>query len=207
MSLFEPVLTALASAGVRYVVVGGVATVLHGHVRLTADLDLAIDLSPDQARRAIDALTGIGLAPVLPVAAVDFADPVIRCQWVEEPNLKVFSLYDPGEPLREVDLFAEDPLPFDELRERAVTVPVGSIDVRVVAIDDLLVMKRPRGVLRISSTSKPSRRSPVWARSADGRGAIRGRTNGTAAGTLIARHSCGPGSGPRRNRRWPGWHK
>jgi hypothetical protein len=145
MSLFEPVLAALASAGVRYVVVGGVATVLHGHVRLTADLDLAIDLSTDQARRAIDALTALGLAPLLPVAAVDFADPVIRRQWVEERNLKVFSMYDPAEPLRQVDLLAEDPLPFDELWERAVTVPVGSIDVRVVAIDDLLAMKRTAG--------------------------------------------------------------
>jgi hypothetical protein len=126
-------------------VVGGVATVLHGHVRLTADLDLAIDLSTDQARRAIDALTALGLAPLLPVAAVDFADPVIRRQWVEERNLKVFSMYDPAEPLRQVDLLAEDPLPFDELWERAVTVPVGSIDVRVVAIDDLLAMKRTAG--------------------------------------------------------------
>ena len=36
---FEPVLKALNEAGVRYVIVGGVAVVLHGHLRATADLD------------------------------------------------------------------------------------------------------------------------------------------------------------------------
>jgi len=41
--LFEPVLAALDANGVRSVVVGGVATVLHGHARLTADLDLDIE--------------------------------------------------------------------------------------------------------------------------------------------------------------------
>ena len=39
MSLFEPIFEALNRQNVRYVVVGGVAVVLHGHARLTADLD------------------------------------------------------------------------------------------------------------------------------------------------------------------------
>jgi hypothetical protein len=46
MSLFEPVFLALNNAEVRYVVVGGLATVLHGYARLTADIDLVVDLAP-----------------------------------------------------------------------------------------------------------------------------------------------------------------
>ena len=42
MPLFEPVFAALERAGSRYVVVGGVAVVLQGHARFTADLDLVI---------------------------------------------------------------------------------------------------------------------------------------------------------------------
>ncbi len=45
MTLYEPVLAALDAAGVRFVVVGGVAVVLHGHPRMTADLDLVVDLT------------------------------------------------------------------------------------------------------------------------------------------------------------------
>ena len=41
MALFEPLFKTLNDAGVRYVVVGGLAVVLHGHARLTVDVDLA----------------------------------------------------------------------------------------------------------------------------------------------------------------------
>jgi hypothetical protein len=37
---FEVIFQALELAGVRFLVVGGVAVVLHGHARFTADLDL-----------------------------------------------------------------------------------------------------------------------------------------------------------------------
>lgn len=43
MAPFERVFRALTDAGVRHVVVGGFAAVLHGHARLTADIDLVLD--------------------------------------------------------------------------------------------------------------------------------------------------------------------
>ena len=43
MSLFEPIFAALENGTVRYVVVGGMATVLHGYARLTADVDIIVD--------------------------------------------------------------------------------------------------------------------------------------------------------------------
>jgi hypothetical protein len=75
VTLFEPLLAALTASGTRFVVVGGVAVVLHGHPRFTADLDVALDLTADDPRRAVDALTAVGLAPLMPVEARDFADP------------------------------------------------------------------------------------------------------------------------------------
>jgi predicted nucleotidyltransferase len=41
---YQDLFIALNTAQVRYLVVGGVAMVLHGAVRMTADLDLAISL-------------------------------------------------------------------------------------------------------------------------------------------------------------------
>jgi tRNA nucleotidyltransferase/poly(A) polymerase len=53
---FEPVLKTLNEAGVRYLVVGGVAVVLHGYLRTTGDLDLVVELSPANLDRALAAL-------------------------------------------------------------------------------------------------------------------------------------------------------
>lgn len=63
--MFEEFLAYLAECGVRFVVVGGVAVVIHGHPRLTADIDLVIDLEAANARRAIGA-HGARLASTAP---------------------------------------------------------------------------------------------------------------------------------------------
>ncbi len=142
VSMFESVFAALTVANVRYVVVGGVAVVLHGHPRLTADLDLVVDLAPDAAAAAIDALLGLGLVSRLPVEPHDFADPEVRAGWIADRNVRVFSLHDPTDALIEVDLFAESPLPFEELYERSGVVRLGSASVHVASIEDLIAMKR-----------------------------------------------------------------
>lgn len=145
MSLFLPIFQALGAAGVRYVVVGGVAVVLHGHPRLTADLDLVVDLAPEQARAAIDALTTLGFTPRLPVDAAGFADPEVRRSWVEGKGMTVFTMWDPQDPTRAVDLFVVEPIAFDELWERSELINLGTTTARVASIDDLIAMKREAG--------------------------------------------------------------
>jgi hypothetical protein len=145
VALFDPIFEALNEREVRYVVVGGVAVVLHGHARLTADLDIAVDLDPEAAGRAVYALTAIGLRPRIPVDPTDFADPAVRAGWVREKGLTVFSLWDPGHPLRSVDLFVENPIDFDELWERSEPVDLDGIPIQLASIPDLIRLKRIAG--------------------------------------------------------------
>lgn len=142
MAIYDDVFAALNTARVRYVVVGGVAVVLQGHPRMTVDLDLVVDLAADQARAAVAALTGLGLQPRLPVPAADFADPEKRRAWIEQRDLQVFSFFDPTEPMREVDVFATEPLPLDELLADATVVDIGGVPVPVASRAHLVTMKR-----------------------------------------------------------------
>ena len=50
---YESIIAALESANVRYVIAGGFAVNLHGFLRFTKDLDLILDLAPDNATRAM----------------------------------------------------------------------------------------------------------------------------------------------------------
>ena len=142
MALFEPIFEALNESGVRYVVVGGVAVVLHGHARLTADLDLAVDLSPASAKKAVDALVRTGLQPRAPVEASDFADPKARARWVEEQSMQMFTMWDPKNVLRLVDLFVENPIDFEELWAGSELVELEGTAVRVASVPDLIRLKR-----------------------------------------------------------------
>lgn len=145
MSRLLSVFKSLNDAGVRYVVVGGVATLLHGYVRMTADLDLAVDLDAPEATKAIRALTGQGFKPRIPVDPFQFADVKIRNQWVNDKGMQVFSLYDPSAFGLTVDLFAQQPLPFEALWTRSILMDVEGTPVRVCSIDDLIQMKRLAG--------------------------------------------------------------
>ncbi|KLJ01922.1 DUF6036 family nucleotidyltransferase [Luteimonas sp. FCS-9] len=138
----------LADAKVDYVVVGGLAVILHGYLRATADLDLAIGLSPDNARRGMASLAAIGLRPRLPVTLEDFADPAKRAEWRDNRNMLVFPLWDPSNPLRSIDVFIDEPIAFEQLFQNAVTKEVDGVPVRVASIPHLIEMKRRAGRAR-----------------------------------------------------------
>lgn len=145
---FEPVLRALTDAGVRYLVVGGVAVVLHGHLRTTGDLDLVVELSPENLARALDALERAGFQPRPPVPLRSFADPETRRFWIDTKNLQVFSLWHPELPGFEVDLFVEEPFDFDQAWDRRVDVSLAGTIATVVGLEDLLILKRAAGRAR-----------------------------------------------------------
>lgn len=145
MSLYDDVYAALTAADVRFVVVGGMAVVLSGHVRATVDLDVVVDLAPEPALRAMTALTGLGFRPRVPVAPADFADPALRLGWIEQKHMQVLSFYDPNHAAREVDVFVAYPLEFDSLVNAAVPTTVGGNVVLVASIEHLVHMKREAG--------------------------------------------------------------
>lgn len=69
---------ALNAAGVRYVIVGGLAVMAHGYQRTTVDLDLVVQLVPQNLLTALEALASLGYQPRIPVSAEQFADPLQR---------------------------------------------------------------------------------------------------------------------------------
>jgi hypothetical protein len=161
--IFEPVFDALNSESVRYVVVGGVAVVLHGHPRLTADVDLVLDLAPAEALRAIRALDRFGLKPRAPVDPRGFADPEVRRSWIEEKGMTVFTMQDPLDPRRTVDLFVEPPMDFEDLWNRSKVVDMGGTRIRIGSIEDLIEMKRsvgrPQDLLDVEALEELKRRT------------------------------------------------
>jgi len=88
---FLSVLQLFQASRVRYVLVGGLAVLLHGIDRLTANIDLVVDLAPDQASRAVEILLAAGFKAGAPVDARVFADPAVRERWRTESDMLAFS--------------------------------------------------------------------------------------------------------------------
>ena len=90
---FTAIVTALQDAGVRYLVAGGLAVNAHGYLRFTKDIDIVVQLVPENIERAFAALTSAGYKPSVPITAAwpetaglpSEAGVVMR---VELPNLR-----------------------------------------------------------------------------------------------------------------------
>ena len=141
----EQILAALNDGGVRYLVVGGVAVVLHGHLRTTMDLDLVVQLDPENLEQALSALQRLGYQPIAPVPILQFADPSTRESWIRDKNMIVFSLWLPDRPTFKLDIFVAEPFEFEPTYERSVTVDLGTAEATVLALEDLIALKRDAG--------------------------------------------------------------
>lgn len=145
MAFFIPVFQQLNAANVRYVVVDGVATILHGYVRATTDINLIVDLQVEEAKKVIKTLSDTGYKPRIPVDAIEFADTKKREDWINTKGMTVFSMFHPEKPELSIDLFAKHPIPFEELWERSRIFDVDGTDIRTCSLDDLLKLKEMSG--------------------------------------------------------------
>lgn len=69
----QTVFESLRSRDVRYLVIGGIAAVLHGVPRATFDLDILIEATPENARRLLEAFLDSSLGTALLTTPEDVA--------------------------------------------------------------------------------------------------------------------------------------
>jgi hypothetical protein len=139
---FDLIFAALAKRNVRYLVVGGVAVVLHGVARFTADIDIVLALDKANVTAALDAVAELAYRPRAPLPLSCFSDASLRRDWALQKGLTVFGLWSPDHPATEIDLFIEEPFPFDEAFARATRVALGRTNITVASIADLVDLKR-----------------------------------------------------------------
>ena len=120
----------------RYAVVGGYAVALHGAVRGTVDIDIALIWSLESLRRAERALTGIGLMSRLPISAADVFR--FRDEYVENRNMVAWNFYNPANLTEQVDIVVTYDL--EGKRRQRIGTPDGPI--QILSRKDLIAMKR-----------------------------------------------------------------
>ncbi|HWP98906.1 MAG TPA: hypothetical protein VNK92_00415 [Vicinamibacterales bacterium] len=139
MTDFPALLRALAAAGVRFIVVGGAAAAAHGSARLTLDLDVVYERSPDNLARIVD-----GLAPHRPY--LRGAPPGLPFRWDVDTLARGLNF------TLQTDLGALDLLGeiagggrYDDLLPDTVAVQVFGIECRVLSLERLIAVKRAAG--------------------------------------------------------------
>jgi predicted nucleotidyltransferase len=127
--MFAEIIAALVVAGVRFVVVGGVAATIQGSARLTNDLDICYDTAPENVAALVRVLRGWhaylrevepGLPFVMDVRALR-TTPLMTLT-TDLGNIDILDLV-PGVGTYADALLASEPVTIDRTEFRALTLP------------------------------------------------------------------------------------
>jgi predicted nucleotidyltransferase len=115
---------------VKYVVIGGVAAILHGVPRATFDVDILIEATPDNSKRLLDAFLDAGLGS----ASLTTAEDILANE------ITVFK-----DRVR-VDVQTSTPgIRFADVWQRRKTITYQGQDFFILSRQDLIASKRAAG--------------------------------------------------------------
>ncbi|MFH1634549.1 MAG: nucleotidyltransferase [Chloroflexota bacterium] len=115
---------------VKYVVIGGIASVLHGVPRATFDLDILIEATPANAERLLDALIEAGLGTA----------SLITAERLLAHEITIFK------DLVRVDVQTHTPgVEFGEVWEKRETIDFQGQEFYILSKEDLIASKRAAG--------------------------------------------------------------
>ena len=118
---------ALNRGGAKYLVIGGVACILHGYVRATTDVGILIQRTEPNARRVLDALSTVGYG---------FAREWSAAEILRRPITVIGD--DPA-----VDVFTVAwRVNYEHAVGRSATVEVEGVQLPLIGLDDLIETKR-----------------------------------------------------------------
>lgn len=128
---FRAFIEYLNANGVRYLLVGGYAVAHHGHPRYTKDLDIWLEVAPDNAIRVLKALDDFGMSQ-LGLEQKDFLEPKAVIQL--------------GYPPRRIDLLTSaDGVSFEDCFNSRVEVNWDGVRIPVIDLENLIRNKRASG--------------------------------------------------------------
>ncbi len=145
LTSFDALVRALNAAGVRYLIAGGLAVNAYGYLRFTRDIDVVVQLVPDNIERAFSTLDNLGYRPIVPVLAPQFADAAQREQWIRDKGMKVLQFWSDAHRETPIDVFVIEPFDFDQEYGASLSKPLGDISVRFVSVTTLIRMKEIAG--------------------------------------------------------------
>ena len=130
---FADFINAFENNRVEYVLVGGLAVVLHGYNRTTGDMDILVRPSSENYNKMLRAFHEFGL-PESFIKEVDFLNP-------EDKDVFTF-----GRPPLAIDVMTKmKGVTFDEVFDESQMMKIEGLNIRVVHLNHLIAAKKASG--------------------------------------------------------------
>jgi len=144
MIIYEDIFRAFQREKVRYVLVGGIAVNLLGSLRNTADMDILLEMTDINLKKAVTVLKKMGYRIKQPVDPMGIADKATREDWIKNKHMKALNFYKDDE-LKEIDFIIKTPVSFKVAYKGAIRIKSDGLVLPVASIDTLIKMKKSAG--------------------------------------------------------------
>jgi len=128
----------------HYLVIGGIAVNLYGLQRLTLDLDLMIDLSPELLEKFVKIMEKLGYGTKVP-----------QKKWAKVMAIAFVNQQDND---KRIDVFLKNPIDFTKAYKRRKVFKVEGLSISCVSFEDLIDLKnkasRTRDLIDIGSLKR-----------------------------------------------------
>lgn len=133
---FRDFINALNNKNVSYIIVGGFAVILHGHSRVTGDMDVWVEQTEENYKKLVQALHEFHM-PVFDMTKENFL------------NHKDWDVFKFGRKPVAIDIMTKvKGLTFKECFELAKTFEDGDLKIRTLHINHLIEAKKKTGRLK-----------------------------------------------------------
>lgn len=138
----KEIIEALSGAKIRFVICGGVALVLQGVERATMDIDIAVSQDLEDMKSFLEVMEKYGLKPRVPVPPTVLLDPEARRMMRDEKGAVVFTFVHPDKPFLQVDVFLDESLTFEALKNDIDYTEMGDLKVPILSVEKLIEVKK-----------------------------------------------------------------
>jgi hypothetical protein len=130
-SRFEKLLVALADDGVDFALGGGLAVIFNGYPRLTLDVDILVDETPENLRKLLGSLSRWGEGWARELKLEDFGPQPGAVRVTEDFDLDIFTRMNER--------------PLDYFRRRLRFMKIGTAQIPYLSPADLIFLKQDSG--------------------------------------------------------------
>ena len=138
---YELLFEALWKGKIRTLLCGGLAVNIYGIPRMTADIDLLIDFTPENLSSFEQTVKKLSYSPVVPVPFSMLNDKTQRMKLVQEKNMIAYSFYSSKSNYMSIDVLLDTPFTFELLWEKREKRMLDDYEVNLVSLLQLIEMK------------------------------------------------------------------
>jgi hypothetical protein len=131
----------LQNHNVQYLVCGGLAVNLHGVPRMTADIDIILNLTSENIQRFEECTNELNYKLSVPVKLSNISSDNFRKELRETKNLIALSFFNYDKDFLALDVLLDFPIAFQELWDKRKERKEGDTIVNVVSIEHLIQLK------------------------------------------------------------------